>query len=245
MAPATAHTAKELFDAFIVDKTPALRRLPFQPAPAGSTDRVALLIEPRCHAALEHVVRNAVHFLGPQWQLQIFHGTDNLEFITSLFTADELAHVQLVSLEVDNLSPLAHNELMCTHWLWSRAAAERVLIFQTDSLICRHGIDEFEGWDYVGAPWREDDLWCAGKPWLSHAGNGGFSLRSRTKTLECLDKFGYVRGQCEDVFYAEFIPKVGGRLASRQAALAFSVESVWARRPFGFHAAYKWLTSEH
>ena len=31
---------------------------------------------------------------------------------------------------MDNLSNLAHNELMCTHWLWDRAAAERVLIFQ-------------------------------------------------------------------------------------------------------------------
>ena len=179
-----------------------------------------------------------------QWQLQIFHGTDNLEFLRSRFSPAELAHVQLVSLEVDNLSPLAHNELMCTHWLWQRAAAERVLIFQTDSLICRRGIAEFDGWDYIGAPWREDDLWCAGKPWLMHAGNGGFSLRSRAKTLACLDKFGYVRGQCEDVFYAEAMPKVGGRLADRQAALAFSVESVWAPAPFGFHAAYKWLTSE-
>ena len=71
------------------------------------------------------------------------------------------------SSQVDNLSNLAHNELMCTHWLWKRAATERVLIFQTDSLICRHGIEDFQMWDYIGAPWREDDLWCVGKPWLT------------------------------------------------------------------------------
>ena len=45
-------------------------------------------------------------------------------------------------LQVDNLTNASHNELMCTHWLWSRAAAERVLIFQTDSLVCRPGADE-------------------------------------------------------------------------------------------------------
>ena len=172
MAPPLSHTPKELFDRFIDEQMPVLRACPFVVAPAGTTENVALLIEPRCHPTLEHVIRNAVHFLGGGWQLQIFHGTQNEAHIRSCFSAAELEHVQFVSLEVDNMSPLAHNELMCTHWLWTRAAAERVLIFQTDSLVCRRGIDEFQKWDYIGAPWQLDDLWCVGKPWLTHAGNG-------------------------------------------------------------------------
>jgi len=241
-------TSRELFDAFIEDKLPPLRASPLKVAPRGTTDKVALLIEPRCHYALEHVVRNAMYFLAEpggetSWQLQIFHGTENEAFIRAAFSHAELEHIQLVSLEVDNLSNLAHNELMCTHWLWNRAAAERVLIFQTDSLICRRGIEAFQRYDYIGAPWRTDDLWCVGKPWLMESGNGGFSLRSRTVTLACLDVHGYCRGQCEDVFYAENIPKVGGLIAPRAEALRFSVESVVAPRPFGFHAAYKWLHS--
>ena len=243
--PATVcRTPLELFDDFLDQSIGALRTRPLCVAPAGSTDNVALLIEPRCHKHLEYVVRNAAWFLGPAWQLQIFHGSGNLAHIRAAFSAEELEHVQLVDLGVDNLSPLAHNELMCTHWLWSRAAAERVLIFQTDSLVCREGVEAFQCWDYVGAPWRETDLWCVGKPWLMAAGNGGFSLRSRAKTLECLDGAGYVRGQCEDVFYAEHIPKVGGALAPRADGLRFSVESVYAPGPFGFHAAYKWISSE-
>ena len=87
-----------------------------------------------------------------------------------------------------------------------------MLVFQTDSLLCRRGIDEFDTWDYIGAPWRVDDLWCAGKPWLtSVGGNGGLSLRSRRKTLECIDAIGYTRGQCEDVYYAEAMPKRASR----------------------------------
>ena len=86
-----------------------------------------------------------------------------------------------------------------------------MLIFQTDSLICKRApaIDAFGRFDYVGAPWRADELWCAGKPWLTAVGgNGGFSLRSASKSLACLDAFSYVRGQCEDVFYVEAMPKV-------------------------------------
>ena len=205
--PATiCRTPKELFDDFIAAETPRIRRLPMAIAPRDSTANVALLIEPRPHYALEHVVRNAMLFLNgcegtmAQWQLQIFHGTANLEHIRSSFTPTELENIEFISLEVDNLSNLAHNELMCTHWLWSRAAAERVLIFQTDSLVCRPDIERFQTWDYIGAPWAADDLWCVGKPWLTAVGgNGGFSLRSRSKTLECIDVHGYLRGQCEDV----------------------------------------------
>ena len=244
-------SARELFDAFIVEQLPRLRAAagPLAVAAPGSTDRVALLIEPRCHPALEHVVRNAMHFLGEGWQLQIFHGTENEAFLREAFSADELRDVQLISLEVDNLSPLAHNELMCTHWLWQRAAAEHVLIFQTDALLLRRGVDEFLRWDYIGAPWRTDDLWCVGKPHLMEAGNGGLSLRSRARTLETLDRFGYSRGQSEDVFYVEHLPKAGGKLAPRAEATRFAVESDWAAEydetpPLGFHAAYRWLTSE-
>ena len=70
MAPTLSHTPKELFDHFIEERLPALRARPFVVAPRGSSENVALLIEPRCHPTLEHVVRNAVHFLGSGWQLQ-------------------------------------------------------------------------------------------------------------------------------------------------------------------------------
>ena len=40
------------------------------------------------------------------------------------------------------------------------------------------------------------------------------------------------------------VVQVGARIAPRAAGLRFSVESVNAPRPFGFHAAYKWLSSE-
>ena len=127
MPPTICRSSKELFDDFLAEQTPPLRKIPLRVAPRGSSDRVALLIEPRAHYALEHVVRNAMLFLNgprargakdarrevapetapemapetaPSWQLQIFHGTSNLEHIRAAFTPTELEHVQLVSLKV-------------------------------------------------------------------------------------------------------------------------------------------------
>lgn len=121
--------------------------------------------------------------------------------------------------------------------------AERVLVFQTDALLCRAGVDAFDGYDYVGAPWRTDLSWTSGVPWLAHAGNGGLSLRSRRVALAAIDAIEYSRGEAEDMWFVEHAPRVGGRLAPRHVAATFAVEAVDESPPvpFGFHAAHKYL----
>lgn len=267
--PPAGLSASELFDHFIMDRLPVLRRQPLRAAPPGSTDRVALIVEPRCHAALEHVVRNASHFLGETWQIQIVHGTRNAHLVRDddrdgagdddgpLFSSEELSRITRTDLRVDDLSRRAYSELLCSHWLWRRVVAERVLIFQTDALLCRCGVEEFDAYDYVGAPWRLDLRWTHGVPWLAQSGNGGLSLRTKSAALAMLDAIEYSRGEAEDMFFVEHTSRVGGRLAPRHVAASFSVEAVDdegggarggappdGRPPFGMHAAHKYLPAE-
>ena len=80
--------------------------------------------------------------------------------------------------------------------------------------------------------------------WLAHAGNGGFSLRSKRATLAALDAMEYSRGEAEDMWSVEHVPRVGGRLAPRDVAARFSIEAadeVPYEVPFGFHAVGKYL----
>lgn len=117
---------------------------------------------------------------------------------------------QLISLGIDDLTSAAYSELCCSHWLWSRVTAERVLLFQTDALLCHAGIDDFQEYDYVGAPFNLDESFCKRYqhadgsphadtpiPWLVDAVNGGLSLRSRHATLAVLDAIDFRRGQTE------------------------------------------------
>ena len=123
----------------------------------------------------------------PTWQLQIFHGTENLG-TRALLTADELEHVQLIDLRVDNLSNLSHNELMCTHWLWARRR-RRVLIFPTDSLICRTGVDEFRSWDTSVRRGGDDcGAWVSRGSRQSAAAAAAAALGQR---IACLDAHGF------------------------------------------------------
>ena len=51
------------------------------------------------------------------------------------------------------------------------------MVFQTDSVICDENsklINDYMLYDYVGAPWKDA------------VGNGGFSLRRKSKALEMM-----------------------------------------------------------
>ena len=249
--PAAGLHGQALFDDFIEKTLPAVRRFRLRPALPGTTGKVAFIVEPRKHPALEHVVRNVSRFLGGDWQMQIFHGTANAAYVRGLFSPEELGRIQLISLQVDNLGRDAYSELLCSHWFWTRVAAETALLFQTDALLCRRGIDTFTVWDYIGAPWDTREAWCADHEWLHAAGNGGLTIRSRSAALLLLDTVDYGCGAPEDLYFVEGLPRIGRTLAPRDEARKFSVESPLPededRAPeetVGMHAAYKFLPRE-
>ena len=51
--------------------------------------KVALIIETREHKALPFVIESVMDKLSEDWKLQIFHGTDNIDYIKSI-TGNEL-----------------------------------------------------------------------------------------------------------------------------------------------------------
>ena len=46
--------------------------------------KVALIIETRKHKALPFVLKSVMNKLSEDWKLQIFHGTDNIDYIKSI-----------------------------------------------------------------------------------------------------------------------------------------------------------------
>jgi len=218
-------------------------------AAAAVTARVAVIVEPRSDAEVvwrtAQVMRNVAAMLGPAWGMQVFHGKANCKLLKAHFTAEEQARVSWTGLGVDNLaSSQEYSSLLCSLWFWSRVAAETVLIFQEDALLCGPSLLAFLRFAYVGAPWQPTEAWVRGKPWLAGVGgNGGLSLRRRSLSLSCLDAASRQRGQWEDVFFVEALQQMGHSIAPACEATAFAVESVWHDAPCGMHKAYNYLSA--
>ena len=145
--------------------------------------KVLVLIEPRQHYALEYVVKNALYHL-PGWGLYVFHGHDNEDFVRSALSGVE--NTEFRRMDTHSLTIADLNRMLMDPRFWDEVHADKALLFQTDSLFVRSGIEAFESFDYVGAPWARDNerTGLLGALVPPGAGNGGLSLRSVRKMRE-------------------------------------------------------------
>ena len=146
----------------------------------------AIIIEPRCHPSLEFVLNNFTSNLNEDWGFIIFHGNLNYEYVNDIITKipNYDVRIKLFNLNIDNLTIEMYNNLLKNIDLYENIPTETFLIFQTDTLInpkYKHLIYEFIDYDYVGAPWSFN----------SQVGNGGLSLRKKSKMIDIIKKKKY------------------------------------------------------
>ncbi len=114
---------------------------------------------------------------------------------------------------------------------WSTLNAEKVLIFQADSIMLRSGIEKFLKYDYIGAPW---DL-RSNRPALEAfnnkvineiVGNGGFSLRTTSVMINISNKYSHLSPfeEPEDLFFSGYVLRLGYSYPSAIEAFEFSRE---------------------
>lgn len=204
----------------------------------------AIIVEPRCHPALEFVLKNFYDNLSDEWQFIIFHGENNKETALNICCKYFIPkRVKLVNLKVDNLTPQQYNKLFYTDEFYSYIETETFLVFQTDAIICttyKDLINNFLKYDYVGAPWSH----------IQNVGNGGLSLRKKSKMLEILKiktdnnklivNNKYVN---EDVTFslAHDTDNISIFKPSVEEAKEFAIESIYNEKSFGLHKTYVYM----
>jgi len=112
---------------------------------------------------------------------------------------------------------------------------EKVLIFQHDSGLLRHGIEEFLEYDFIGAP-IENIPGCM---------NGGLSIRNPEKMYEVCKYLPYlgmnIHGN-EDIYFCNELMFYRANLPTKELAQKFSVETIFGLGSLGYHAIDKYMT---
>ena len=203
----------------------------------------AIIVEPRKHNALSFVLNNFVKNLSDDWYIIIFHGNLNIDFINNIINCNLLDYkkrISLVNLHIDNLPIADYNNLFIKNTnFFDAISTETFLVFQTDSMIFenhKHLINDFLKYDYVGAPWSH-------KPKNDQqVGNGGLSLRKKSKMLEII-KVDSDTNVPEDVFFS-CTDKVSLYKPSPDEAKHFSIEMIFSDTTFGCHKPWEHLKSD-
>jgi hypothetical protein len=211
------------------------------------------MVEPREHPAMEFVLLNILENLNVDWTVVLLHGNKNLNYIQRILEnhPSMVSRIQLVHLGIDNLTKMEYSDLFFEPRFYEYIPTEMFLVFQTDSMIIPENKDKiykFMEYDYVGGPWPDTNYIIP-----LQVGNGGFSLRRKTKMLELLshqhaDYFKHKnieRGDnnyVEDVFFSGvYHENIEIKKPTYEEAKEFSVESVAHESPFGVHSL--WRTS--
>jgi hypothetical protein len=96
-------------------------------------------------------------------------------------------------------------------------------------------------YDYVGAPFNRDAPWRKSLPMTDEydVGNGGLSLRRKSKMLEILNN--KVKKSNEDTYFSYYQPlnKPPTKLAQE-----FSIEGTFYEKPFCIHKCWKYISKE-
>ena len=147
-----------------------------------SSKYTAVIIEPRQHKALQFVLNNFLENLNDEWNVIIFHGKQNYNYIMNIIETSLKNYekrIKLINLGIDNLTLNDYNNLLKSSKFYNFIPTETFMIFQTDSMILpkyKHYINYFLNYDYVGAPWNNKLV-----------GNGGLSIRKKSKMLKIIN----------------------------------------------------------
>ena len=201
-------------------------------------------------STLSLTISNVAGVLGPDWPITIYY----TESARSSVVDDKLVS-RLVRSERVNLFPLtrlgfdelphgnigSYSKLMTAASFWNTVHADRVLVFQTDSVLCslsQYTVDDFVQYDYIGAPFAI--RWANFPAWLE-SGNGGLSLRNVSLMRRIIDRHPY-KGEAEDFYFASAIHDMQEKgesvvPAPLEVARAFAYESgpAPANMTFGVH----------
>jgi hypothetical protein len=196
---------------------------------------IALIIDDRATQKVVTTVINVLQHIPSDWKVQIFTHNEHWSFYKqsslSPFIINDRVFMTPINFPRNNMSGADFINLFLTSLsLWRRVQGDKVLYFQIDSAICSNSsykITDFLHYDFIDAPWRTGG--CC---------NGGFSIRSRTKTLQMLEsgRIHYPLHQInEDGWYTNNLPNFNGIVAPIPVAKTFSVETIYHPRPFAVH----------
>jgi hypothetical protein len=190
----------------------------------------AIIVETRTGVRYVDVIKQHMkHLIG--WDLCIVTLKDNFQYYLQ-----ELPQAYMYECgEIKDAND--YNRILTSVKFWKQFEYyDKVLIFQHDSMILRNNISDFLEYDYVGAPWRFQDI----------GGNGGLSLRS-PKIMDVISNcflYNTSLGN-EDLYFCNFMHKYNiGKLAVKEVCSEFSMETIYREGTFGIHAIDKYHDDE-
>ena len=205
---------------------------------------IALMLESRIFSHTELLLRQFSRFLPDTFIIHIYV-TNNVydQYIELAKLLNNNIIIKLLPAQFKLTSINDYNNIMLNISFWNLFSNYTyVLIFQSDTMIYRYGINSFLQYDYIGAPWSNTHNILVG-------GTGGLSIRNINAMIYCLknknkviipDNILKIGSYPEDIFYSYAMNQFNYKVADEKTASLFSIEeSIYNIHPIGSHKLNK------
>ena len=207
----------------------------FDSVGSGRFQVVAAIVETRSNVSrLRLSILETAHIL--RLPIVIFCAAKNLQEILEICSELKSISYKVVVICEDILCNAEYNQLLMSLSFWNQLpSAEKLLVFQADSLPCENSnyeINDFMLFDYIGGEWNNQ------RPCgiVIEGGIGGFSLRdiSLSKYIIILSE-GFYWPFGEDGFFAFFTDLLGGKVANTFDQRRFCSQHIFHSGCFAIH----------
>lgn len=201
-----------------------------------------VIVEPRKHKDLAKVIKNFDELMPKDWDLYVFHGKSSADFAKEA-TSGISRKVFLEPLDSDNLTADEYNKLFGKESFWDRVQAENILVFQTDTALCKNSkfkIDDFSKYDYIGCSVNKN-VYAFDEPWWYEGkspfyGIGGLSFRKKSFMKRCIAKYPEkAQNMPEDAFFSMCVQQSPNKPPSGQVLTEFCTQHHFNSNSFGAH----------
>jgi len=212
----------------------------------------AVIVETRISDLFELVLDNFYNRLDKRWNFMIFCSLNNKDFLVNLIRDKFIKNAKrttLVVLHIDKhinidlntkwFVDYDYSKLLTDEKFYQLIPTEMHLIFQLDTLLSDtyyEKIYDFMDYDYVAAPWDFKKV----------GGNGGLSLRRKSKMIEVINDKSFKQNQPnffyhEDGYFSDYSKL---NMPIGEIAKNFSVETCYYDKSAGMHKAFRYITPE-
>ena len=236
-SPQEVSQALDVRRAHIRNSMGLLRKINLEDIPSNS-DRFATFIDFRRSPYTEFALRNTMFFLGKSWGLQIYIPQDIEPWMQRIVCDWKDVQVNILPVSSCDTGVDLINGVLKETEFWNNAPGEWQLVFNSDSMLCSNGIEQYMKYDFIGAPWPDHVI----SPWC-RVGAGGLSLRRKQAMQEICKTCNtnpWIVGP-EDAFFSvnmHLSPEMY-RLPSPETAQRFAVERLFYPSPLGVHGAWR------
>jgi hypothetical protein len=202
-----------------------------------------IIVEPRKHKLLQGVISSFNENMDSSWDLYVFHGMSHETYAKEAVKDITKRKVFLHALDTDNLTANNYNYLFKQKNFWDIIKAENILVFQTDSILCKNSLNNiynFTKYDYIGCSMSKNDYgenhtfngWGVDRPFY---GTGGLSFRKKSFIEKCLNEKKVNDFYPEDILFSECVNTFGTKPESAKILNTFCSQEFYEENSFGAH----------